>query len=315
MAGYTRRDILRMATALATGAGLGKTHAAAMAQGFEEILSGETKVLWLQGMACTGCSVSLLNSDDPGPLQVVTEVLSVIYHSTVMAAQGDDAMQIIEKAASEGGYFLVVEGSVPLGMPEACIMGGKPFADVLTRVASNAAGIVAAGTCSAFGGIPAAEGNLTGAVSMREFMEEKGIPVEGRLINCPGCPVHPQSLLGTVAHTVAKGIPALDPELLTPDMFYRHTVHDECPLFHYWEKEEFAEKFGDEGCLFKLGCLGPTSHTSCARRQWNGAVNWCIRAGAPCNGCSSPDFARIRDFPFYRNRELAETNQMTAMHD
>jgi hydrogenase small subunit len=110
-------------------------------------------------------------------------------------------------------------------------------------------------------------------------------------------------MVGTIAYLVARGVPKLDPKLLTPNMFYAHSVHDECPKFHYWEKREFAEKFGDEGCLFKLGCLGPLSHTTCPRRQWNGGVNWCIRAGAPCTACSSEDFAKRRDFPFYRKGE------------
>jgi hydrogenase small subunit len=86
-------------------------------------------------------------------------------------------------------------------------------------------------------------------------------------------------------------------------MFYQHSVHDECPRFHYWEKEFFAKQFGDEGCLFKLGCLGPLSHSTCPRRQWNGGINWCIRAAAPCIGCTSELFGKIRDFPFYRKGE------------
>ena len=88
-------------------------------------------------------------------------------------------------------------------------------------------------------------------------------------------------------------------------MFYAHSVHDECPRYHYWEKEIFAKHFGDEGCLFKLGCLGPLSHTRCPRRQWNGGVNWCIRAAAPCVSCTSEFFARKRDFPFYRKGEAS----------
>ena len=102
---------------------------------------------------------------------------------------------------------------------------------------------------------------------------------------------------------IAKGYPKVNPVWLTPDMFCKHSVHDECPRFHYWEKREFAEKFGDEGCLFQLGCLGPLSHTDCPRVQWNNGVNWCIRAGAPCMACTSQDFARKKDFPFYRKGE------------
>jgi hydrogenase small subunit len=190
-----------------------------------------------------------------------------------------------------------------LDMPEACTIAGQPITTLLPPVLKNAKGIIAAGTCTCFGGIPAAEGNSTKAVGMKAFMERQGIPVQNRLINCPGCPVHPHCLLGTVAYVIAKGYPAVDPVLLTPDMFYKHSVHDECPRFHYWEKRIFAEKFGDEGCLFNLGCLGPLSRTTCPRRQWNGGVNWCIRAGAPCIACTNAEFARKRDFPFYRKGE------------
>ena len=303
MQGYTRRDILRMGACLAAGTGLGQSHNAVMADGLEKVLSGQAKVLWLQGMSCSGCSVSFLNAEDPGPLEILTEIISLVYHPTVSAAQGDTAIEVVEQVTDEGGYFLVLEGSVPLEMPEACVIGGKPLGEMLPPIIRNAAGVIAAGTCAAFGGIPAAEGNPTGAVSLKEFMQHEGIKVEGRLINCPGCPVHPQSLLGVVAYVLAKGLPKLDPELLTPEMFYGHSVHDECPRFHYWEKREFAKKFGDEGCLFELGCLGPLSHTNCPQRQWNGGVSWCIRAGAPCTACTNVDFARKRDFPFYRKGE------------
>ena len=122
---------------------------------------------------------------------------------------------------------------------------------------------MAVGTCAAFGGIPAAEGNQTGAVGLKEFMEQKGITFQNRLLNCPSCPVHPESVWGTLAYVVAKGYPEVNPKLLTPNMFYAHSVHDKCPRFHYWEKEHFAKHFGEEGCLFKLGCLGPLSHTNC----------------------------------------------------
>ncbi len=127
------------------------------------------------------------------------------------------------------------------------------------------------------------------------------------VINCPGCPVHPQSLLGTVAYILAGGIPELDPETLAPKVFYGQSVHDACPRFHDWERRHFARHFGDAGCLFELGCLGPLSHTSCPQRQWNSGVNWCIRAGAPCIACTSTDFARRRDFPFYRKGETVHS--------
>jgi hydrogenase small subunit len=300
---YSRRDILRMGTALAAGLGLGGSYSRALAEGLEKIVTRNANVLWLQAMSCTGCSVSFLNVDSPGPVEVLTEIISLVYHQTISAAQGEDVQKVIDQLTVQGNYYVIVEGAVPLDMPTSCVMGGKPAATLLPPVLRNAKAILAMGTCAAFGGIPSAEGSVTTAGSVRSFMERNGIPTEGRLLNCPGCPTHPQSILGALAYVISKGYPKVDPKLLTPDMLYKHSVHDECPRFHYWGKEIFAEKFGDEGCLFKLGCLGPLSRTHCPRSQWNGGVNWCIRAGAPCTACTSESFAKRRDFPFYRKSE------------
>lgn len=303
MSQFSRREVLKLGALLGAGLGLDSTYSAVFADGLQKIVNGQVKVLWLQGMSCSGCSVSFLNSNDPGPADIITTMLSLVYHSTISAAQGVEAMRVIDQVIATNDYILVLEGSVPTTMPEACMMGGRTLESILIPALKNAKAIAAVGTCATFGGIPAAEGNQTGAVGLRTFMEQKGIPFQNRLLNCPGCPVHPESIWGTIAYVVAKGYPTVDAKLLTPDAFYAHSVHDNCPRFHYWEKEVFAQQFGEEGCLFKLGCLGPLSHTNCPKRQWNGGVNWCIRAGAPCIGCTSEVFARKRDFPFYRKGE------------
>jgi hydrogenase small subunit len=299
----SRRDVFRLGACLAAGWGLNATHGVIFAEGLEKIVSGQARALWLQAMSCSGCSVSFLNADSPGPVEILTDVVSLVYHQTISAAQGDDVEKLIERLREMGDYYVVLEGAIPLNMPEACLMGGKSAATVLPPILKQAKAILAVGSCATFGGIPSAEGNVTSADSVRAFMQREGIPIEGRLVNCPGCPAHPQSIVGTLAYIISKGYPKVNKELLTPEMFFKHSVHDECPRFHYWEKKIFAEKFGDEGCLFKLGCLGPLSHTHCPRSQWNGGVNWCVRAGAPCNGCTSETFAKRRDFPFYRKSE------------
>ena len=305
MSQYSRREVLKLGALLAAGLGLDSTYSAVFADGLQKISTGEAKVLWLQGMSCSGCSVSLLNSTEPGAAEIITSMISLVYHSTLSAAQGKDAMRVIEQMIASNDFVLVLEGAIPAGMPEACTMGDRTLEAILVPALRNAKAIVAAGTCALFGGIPAAEGNQTGAVGLKTFMEQKGISHQNRLINCPSCPVHPESIWGTLAYVVSKGYPEVNPKLLTPTMFYAHSVHDECPCYHYWEKEVFAKHFGDEGCLFKLGCLGPLSHTRCPRRQWNGGVNWCIRAAAPCVSCTSEFFARKRDFPFYRKGEAS----------
>jgi hydrogenase small subunit len=301
---WNRREVLRLGASLAVGAGLSPWYGTVFAKGLGQIAAGRAKVLWLSAMSCSGCSVSFINVEDPGPVEVLTELISLVYHPVISAAQGSDVGLIIDKLVEKKGYYLAVEGAIPVGMPSACQFEGKPLAEVLPEIIRNAAAVIAVGTCASFGGIPAGEGNPTHACSLQKFMEQNGLAVSGRLVNCPGCPTHPQSLLGTLAYVIAKGYPKVNPNLLTPDMYYKHSVHDECPRFHYWEKQVFAEKFGDEeGCLFKLGCLGPLSHTHCPRSQWNGGTNWCIRAGAPCTACTSENFAAKRDFPFYRKGE------------
>jgi hydrogenase small subunit len=260
-------------------------------------------VLWLQGMSCTGCSISLLNADEPGPLEIVTQMISIVFHPNLSAAQGKLAMETIDKLIAEGNYYLVLEGAIAPKMPESCLLGGRPLTDMLPTAIQKADLVITAGSCAAFGGVPGAEGNPTGAIGLKEFMESKGLPVQNRLVNCPGCPIHPHTLIAVLAYAAGIGYPKVDPELLTPEMICKHSVHDDCPRFHSWQKEIFAEHFGDEGCLFKLGCLGPLSRSNCSLRQWNGGVNWCIRAGAPCIACTSHEFAKKKAFPFYRKGE------------
>ncbi len=305
MSHYHRRDFLRMGAALTTALGLQSGSSALLAEGLERIVTRQVPVLWLQGLSCTGCSVSLLNSESPSIVQVLTEIISLAYHSTVSAAQGGDVDRIIDRVGKDRGFVLVMEGAIPADMPEACMIGGKPLEEVVDPLATSAATVVAAGTCAAFGGVPSAEGNPTGAIGLQEFMTRRKIPVEKRLVNCPGCPVHPSCLVGTLAYVAARGYPPVVPDHLVPELFYGHSVHEECSRFHFWERGIFAEKFGDEGCLFELGCMGSLCHATCPRHQWNGGVNWCVRASAPCLGCSSERFAKRRDFPFYRKSELS----------
>jgi hydrogenase small subunit len=305
MSNITRREFLQMAGALAAAAGLSATHVKVFAEGLEKLAAGLPRVLWLQAQSCSGCSVSLLNSDYPSILEILTQTISLVFHQTVSAAQGETVMEILRKLPeSSEEYILVVEGSIPADMPEACVIGGRPFEQLLLPLMRRAKYVVGAGSCAAYGGIPAAEGNVTGAVGLPDFMRKHGIPTERFLVNCPSCPCHPDQIVGTLAYLAGRGYPPVNAELLTPTMFYAHSTHDDCPRYHYYNKHIFAKHFGDsEGCLFKLGCLGMLSYTECPRRQWNGGVNWCVRAAAPCIGCSHPLFAKEKRFSMYRKNE------------
>ncbi len=291
-----RRAFLNYSVRLAALWGLGASAAPALAEALAQLAQGTARVLWLQGQSCSGCSVALLNSQPLTPAQLLTRCFSLAFHQTLSSATGQQAVGAVKQVIAHGGYFLAVEGSVPLGMPTACIFGEEPFAPQLARAARNAKAILAVGTCAAFGGIPAAPGNPTGAASLPAFLAKEGITTP--LIALPGCPTHPDWIVGTLAHVLKYGLPELD-EHHQPRAFYARLVHDQCPRFADYERERFAKAFGEEGCLFKLGCAGPITHADCPTRLWNSGTNFCINAGAPCVGCASKEFAARVDYSFY----------------
>ncbi len=267
----------------------------------------EYPVLWLQGGGCSGCSVSLLNSVSPNPRNIlVDEVvpgkhINLRFHPTVMAGAGDPAVAELERTRQEAtnGYLVVVEGSVPLGSDGAYARSGERQGEEVsmlawvTSLAPDALAVVAVGTCAAFGGIPSGAPNPTGSVGVREVLSAEGIDTP--LVNVPGCPPHPDWIVGTIASLLLQGLPtdgALD-EYLRPKAFYGQLIHENCPRRAYFDEGKFAEKLSDPYCLYELGCKGPVTHADCPTRLWNNGVNWCVGSGAPCIGCVEPTFPDV----------------------
>ena len=161
--------------------------------------------------------------------------------------------------------------------------------DMLKHSAKNAAAIVCVGTCAAFGGIPHAYPNPTGAVSVSDIITDKPI------INVSGCPPIPVVITGVLAHFLTFGsIPELD-HLGRPAAYYGQSIHDRCYRRPFYERGKFAKTFDDEGakkgwCLYELGCKGPTTYNACATVKWNGGTSFPIGSGHGCIGCSEPNF-------------------------
>lgn len=305
----TRRQFFSLSLKLATLTGLGASALPKISAALAAVGSGTAPVLWLQGQSCSGCSVSLLNSEYPDPAALLLRYISLRFHATLAAASGADSLGVLEAAIREGGYLLAVEGSIPARMPEACVVGGEPFTRQVVRAARNAKAVLAVGTCASSGGIPAAENNPTGAVGVIDHLAAEKIAAP--VIALPGCPVHPDWLIGTLVHLLEFGLPEVD-EAQRPTMFFGRLVHDRCPRFADYEREKFAASFSDRGCFFKLGCVGTTTHADCTLRQWNGGTNFCIKAGSPCVGCTSEAFARKASFPLYRKTEQAREEKNKA---
>jgi len=273
----------------------------------------EIPVVWMQGAACTGCVVSLLNSFSPGIARLVLRELvpgkhvSLRFLVTAMAGQGRQVMDVVrdETVKDKGNYILVMEGSVPVGHPAYGTVGEEggreiPIAEIAANLARHAAAVVCMGTCSSFGGIPAGAPNPTGCLSMGELLAREKIATP--VVNIPGCPPHPDWLVGSLMAVAVYGlatVATLLDDLKRPKIFYGKLVHETCPRRADFDAARFAKKFGDAGCLYLLGCRGPASYADCPTRMWNSGTNWCIGAGSPCHGCVEPDFPD-RLSPFYR---------------
>lgn len=302
----TRRDFLRASSALSAAFGLGVL---ADESDAEAAAAPTTPpVVWLQAQSCSGCSVSLLNSMyymDAASL--LTKTVSMRYHSTLMAAAGANAVASAQAAWNQRGYILVVEGSIPTGnLVNYCFLWpGLAAMKGVQDYARNAAFVIAAGSCSAFGGIPAARPNPT---SVRALSAVVGV---SKVINIPGCPIHPDWLIGTVAYLLAnKKAPPLD-SLRRPKAFYPEIIHESCP-YHDDDEDEREQGAGTDSsgvgvghCLKSIGCKGPKSVCDCHRRRWNTAAantpgtNFCMSGGGPCIGCTEPGFPDGMS-PFYK---------------
>lgn len=300
MGGLSRRDFLKLCAGSAAAVSLSQALLPELAQAVPA--AGNPPVIWIQGASCTGCSISLLNSEQPGIKEILTEVIGLKFHPNVSAAAGDLAMKVIDDTAKAGNFYLVVEGAVSTADNGVyCSVGeryGKPltFLDRVKELGSRAAAVLSVGTCASFGGIPAAHPNPTGCKSVQDVLKEAGIKTP--VINISGCPPHPDWIVGTLAHVLLFGdIPELD-QFGRPKVFYGKLVHENCPRRQYFDASKFAKNFSEPGCLLEIGCKGPLAHCDCFDRQWNGGVNWCIKAGAPCIGCTESEFPGCST-PFY----------------
>ncbi|MDP2031489.1 MAG: hydrogenase small subunit, partial [Thiobacillus sp.] len=223
---------------------------------------------------------------------MIFDMISLDYQETLMAAAGFQAEEALHNAMKDnyGKYLLIIDGSIPLGVDGAysCI-AGRSNLELLKEAAKGAAAIVAMGSCASFGGIPKANPNPTGAVSVSDIIKDKPI------VNIPGCPPIPVVMTGVLAHYLTFGkLPELD-DKRRPKAFFGETIHDRCYRRPFYDQGKFAKTFDDEGarngwCLFELGCKGPVTYNACATTKWNGGTSWPVESGHGCLGCSEPDF-------------------------
>lgn len=288
--GVTRRGFLKYCAGLASMMALPSSMIPRIASALESAV--RPSVIWLSFQECTGCTESLTRSHSPTLESLIFNVVSLDYHHTLQAASGEAAeqarLQAMEKF--DGQYLLLVDGSIPIknNGVYSTIAGISNLA-MLKETAKGAAAIISVGTCAAYGGLPHANPNPTGAVAVSDIIKDKPI------VNVPGCPPIPVVITGVLAHFLTFGrLPDLDSNL-RPLSFFGESIHDRCYRRPFYDQGKFAKSFDDEGarkgwCLYELGCKGPTTHNACATTKWNQGTSFPIQSGHPCLGCSEPDF-------------------------
>ena len=282
-----RRDFMKFCTVTAATLGLSKiAFAKKLSETLASVTSGKPPVIWLEGQDCAGCTVSFAGSLNPPVASLVLDKLSIRYHETIMAASGHQSEAAFEATVKEGGYVLLVEGSIPTVDDRYCMVAGRSFKEILSEAASNAAAIIAVGACATYGGIPAA--GPTGAVGVSKIV--KGKPI----INLSTCPVHVDHLVGTILYYLTtKKVPLLD-KLGRPTMYFGEVIHDNCRRRSYFDEGNVLSDWNDpkqkNWCLIDKGCKGPDTYSDCPVRRWNDGLNFCIDCGAGCMGCSEPGF-------------------------
>ena len=282
---------------------------------------------WLAGMSCDGCSISTTGATNPSVEDLLTGSISglpkVILHHPVLAVEnGEEFIHPFQLAAEgklDAPYVCVYEGSIAderiaaatggyfSAMGDHAIESGSgpfPTATRLKQMSAGAAAVIAIGTCATWGGIPAAMGNVTGSMSVMDFLGSDyrsalGLPV----INIPGCAPVGDNFTETVAAILLflQGmgpLPEFD-ELGRPAWLFSETVHRGCTRAGYYEEGVFAENFGDKECLVEVGCWGPVVNCNIVSRGAQNHMGGCMRAGGPCIGCTMPGFPD-KFSPFYK---------------
>jgi hydrogenase small subunit len=286
--------------------GLAESSIPLVAEALQETVSKRRpSVVWFEFQDCAGNTESFTRANSPSAAQAVLESISLDYQETLMAAAGHRAEEARAQALEEnrGQVIVVVEGSIPTKDDGVyCTIGGRTALDMIREVEPYAMVFLSVGTCAAFGGLPKAHPNPTGAVAVEDLVRNKPV------INLPGCPANPDVLMGVLVHYLVFGrLPDLDAQK-RPLFAYGKRIHDTCERRPHYDAGQFALSFDDYGarqgyCLYKLGCKGPETYNICASLRWNMSASWPVKAGHPCIGCAEKDFWD-RFTPFYERLPL-----------
>ena len=250
-------------------------------------------VLWVEGGGCDGCTMSVLGATSPRLEELLaggmTRTQIELVHPALALNSGTEFLSPLYMARDGelGPYVLVVEGS----LFDEGLAGEGSFTGLGTRdgkaitinqwvtdLAPGAVAVVAIGTCATWGGIPAATGNVTGAMGVGAFLtpdfrSQAGLPV----VNIPGCAPSGDAFVEALSYVVLhlEGLVPLDlDELGRPRWLYSTPT----PLTRLRSANGLAQALD-----VSADCPVPS-------RGWINRLGGCATLGGVCNGCTRSDF-------------------------
>lgn len=263
-------------------------------------------VLWLQGGACSGNTMSFLNAEEPTVVDLIVDFgVNILWHPSIGLEIGQQVEHLMKDILSGKVQMdiLVYEGSIiegPNGTGTMNYFCDRPMKDWIKELSAVAGYVVAIGDCATWGGIPAVPPNPSESTGMQfhkkqlggflgaNYKSKGGLPV----INIPGCPAHPDwisQILVAIA-TGRIGDVQVD-EFHRPKTFFTDFVQTGCTnVVNFAQKVNGGFGKRGNGCLFyEVGCRGPMTRASCNRILWNRQSSK-TRANHPCLGCTEPGF-------------------------
>ena len=225
-----------------------------------------------------------------GPAKLLTRYINlVVPPDFVRRHRPSRRWTTVNKIIAAGGYILIVEGAVPAGMPKACTFGGELFGDQLRARRQSGQGgdggrFLRGVWRNSRRGKQSHRRRQRAAISEGQGVShahhfDPRLSVSSRLVAGHRDPCaqagHPAAGCAGPAQGVflpahARPMPAL----------CRLRAGDDSPGL-------LARTAASSSSAASARSRTPTAPCG----QWNGGVNSCIRAGAPCIGCGGEQFA------------------------
>ena len=215
--------------------------------------------------ACSGESMAILGAEGRGkrgdnlPDFLEDQGVRLLWHPSVSLETPREAAAMMERvvAGEQPLTLLCVEGSIihgPNGTGRFDTFEGRPKRDVVAELCDRAEYVLAMGSCSSFGGIPAAPPNPSESTGLQYTNSRPGGLLKPDWRSRAGMPVINLSACPTDATTMIETMTALlEGRELELDRFGRPSQQKPCLSEPTEKRCRTADKVG-YACY---GCIGP----------------------------------------------------------